>query len=87
MKTKLSELLEFPTPFTFKIMGDADPDLVNEVIGVIQKYAPGDYTPNIKPSSKGNYYSISVTIEAKDAQQIENLYEALSKIENVRMVL
>lgn len=87
MKTKLNELLEFPTPFTFKIMGDADPDLVNEVISVIQKYAPGDYVPNIKPSSKGNYYSISVTIEAKNVQQIENLYEALSKINNVRMVL
>ena len=26
MKTKLNELLEFPTPFTYKVMGQALPD-------------------------------------------------------------
>lgn len=28
MKTKLNELLEFPTPFTYKVMGQALPELV-----------------------------------------------------------
>lgn len=87
MKTKLNELLEFPCSFTFKVMGDAKPELVNNVLSVIQKYAPGDYTPTVKPSSKGNYYSISVTINATDIDQIESLYQALGDIENVRMVL
>lgn len=87
MKTKLNELLEFPCSFTFKVMGEAKPELVNNVLSVIQKYAPGDYTPTVKPSSKGNYYSISVTINATDIDQIESLYQALGDIENVRMVL
>ncbi|MDU1756021.1 MAG: hypothetical protein E6816_15490, partial [Citrobacter sp.] len=26
MKTKLNELLEFPTPFTYKVMGQALPE-------------------------------------------------------------
>lgn len=32
MKTKLNELLEFPTPFTYKVMGQALPELVDQVL-------------------------------------------------------
>ena len=45
MKTKLNELLEFPTPFTYKVMGQALPELVDQVVEVVQRHAPGDYTP------------------------------------------
>ncbi|MGQ7114618.1 DUF493 family protein YbeD, partial [Escherichia sp. TWPC-MK] len=62
MKTKLNELLEFPTPFTYKVMGQALPELVDQVVEVVQRHAPGDYTPTVKPSSKGNYHSVSITI-------------------------
>ena len=44
MKTKLNELLEFPTPFTYKVMGQALPELVDQVVEVVQRHAPGDYT-------------------------------------------
>ena len=59
MKTKLNELLEFPTPFTYKVMGQALPELVDQVVEVVQRHAPGDYTPTVKPSSKGNYHSVN----------------------------
>ncbi len=49
MKTKLNELLEFPTPFTYKVMGQALPELVDQVVEVVQRHAPGDYTPTVKP--------------------------------------
>ena len=80
MKTKLNELLEFPTPFTYKVMGQALPELVDQVVEVVQRHAPGDYTPTVKPSSKGNYHSVSI-------EQVETLYEELGKIDIVRMVL
>ena len=83
MKTKLNELLEFPTPFTYKVMGQALPELVE----VVQRHAPGDYTPTVKPSSKGNYHSVSITINATHIEQVETLYEELGKIDIVRMVL
>ena len=60
MKTKLNELLEFPTPFTYKVMGQALPELVDQVVEVVQRHAPGDYSPSVKPSSKGNYHSVSI---------------------------
>jgi uncharacterized protein len=86
-KTKLNELLEFPCSFTYKVMGEAKPELVDKVVSVIQRHAPGDYTPSIKPSSKGNYHSVSITINAMHIDQVENLYKELGEIDIVRMVL
>lgn len=86
-KTKLNELLEFPCSFTYKVMGLAQPELVDKVLNVVQKHAPGDYTPSVKPSSKGNYHSVSVTITATHIDQVETLYEDLGAIDIVRMVL
>ncbi|MBT0729630.1 DUF493 family protein YbeD [Rosenbergiella nectarea] len=87
MKTKLNELLEFPTPFTYKVMGLAQPELVDQVIEVVQRHAPGEYSPTILPSSKGNYHSVSITINATHIDQVETLYEELGNIEIVRMVM
>lgn len=87
MKTNLKDLLEFPTPFTYKVMGLAKPELVDQVLEVVQRHAPGDYTPQIKPSSKGTYHSVSVTITATHIEQVETLYEELGDIEIVRCVL
>lgn len=83
MKTELNKLLEFPCSFTFKIMGNADPKLTDSILRVIQQYAPGDYTPITRPSSQGNYCSVSVTIYAVDVNQIESLYQVLSSIDGV----
>ncbi|OCG07058.1 DUF493 family protein YbeD [Gilliamella sp. wkB178] len=86
-QTKLNELLDFPCSFTYKVMGEAKPELVDKVITVIQRHAPGDYSPSIKPSSKGNYHSVSITINATHIDQVENLYKELGEIDIVRMVL
>lgn len=87
MKTRLNELLEFPTSFTYKVMGLARPELVSQVLEVVQRHAPGDYSPSVKASSKGNYHSVSITITATHIEQVETLYQELGNIEIVRMVL
>lgn len=87
MKTKLNELLEFPCSFTYKVMGVAEPELLDEVVEVVQRHAPGDYSPDVKPSSKGNYHSVSITINATHIDQVEKLYEELGALERVKMVL
>lgn len=87
MKTKLNELLEFPCEFTYKVMGVAHPELVDQVIGVVQRHVPGQYQPQVKPSRQGNYHSISITITATHIDQVETLYEELGKLDAVRMVL
>ncbi|MFS1537856.1 MAG: DUF493 family protein YbeD [Candidatus Phlomobacter fragariae] len=87
MKTKLHELLEFPCSFTYKVMGLAKPELTDQIVEVVQRHVPGDYVPSVKPSSKGNFLSVSITITATNIEQIERLYEELAKLELVRMVL
>ncbi|WGL99078.1 DUF493 family protein YbeD [Arsenophonus sp. aPb] len=87
MKTRLHELLEFPCSFTYKVMGVAKPELTDQIIEVVQRHVPGDYVPSVKPSSKGNFHSVSITITATNIDQIEKLYEELAKLELVRMVL
>lgn len=87
MKTKLHEFLEFPCSFTYKVMGLAKPELTAQIVEVIQRHVPGDYVPSVKPSSKGNFHSVSITITATNIEQIEKLYEELAKLELVRMVL
>jgi len=84
---KLKDLLEFPCSFTYKVMGHAEPELTEKVLEVIQRHAPGDYNPTLKPSAKGNYHSVSVNINATSIEQVETLYKELGEIDIVRMVL
>lgn len=86
-KTRFDELVEFPCHFTFKVMGLATPELPDSVVAVAQQHAPGDYSPTVKPSSKGNYHSVSIQVQVTSQQHIETLYRALADIEEVRYVL
>ncbi|MEO9946224.1 MAG: DUF493 family protein YbeD [Paraglaciecola sp.] len=87
MDTKFDQLLDFPCQQTFKIMGLADPQLPEHVIACVQQHAPGDYNPTVKPSSKGNYHSISLSVRVTSKDHMETLYKELAKIELVRVVL
>lgn len=86
--TKFDEYLEFPCQFSFKVLGLAQDELVDQVMAVVRQHTDaGDYSPSVKPSSKGNYHSVSVTVTVTSKQHIELLYTELGRIELVRYVL
>lgn len=85
--TKFDELLDFPCQQTFKIMGLAQDDLPIKVIEVLQRFAPGDYVPKIKPSSKGNYHSLSLSVRVTSKEHMEQVYNELGAIDIVKVVL
>ncbi|WP_026349332.1 DUF493 family protein YbeD [Arsukibacterium perlucidum] len=86
--TKFDQYLEFPCQFNFKVLGLAEPQLVDEVMSVICRHTDAtDYSPNVKPSAKGNYHSVSVKVTVTSKDHIELLYTELGKIELVRYVL
>ena len=87
MQTKFDELLEFPTVLNFKVMGVACDELPDLIITELQKTTPGDYSPKIKPSSKGNYHSVSIAVRVTSKEHIETIYKTLTAIEEVRYVL
>ena len=81
--------LTFPTPFPIKIMGRREDGFAQEVVGVVLAHAP-DFDPatvEMRPSSAGNYLSVTVTIEARSREQLDALYRALTGHPKVMMVL
>ena len=59
-------LLEFPTPFPIKALGRDEPgfrQLVTELIAVHAVFDP-NYDVKEQASSKGNFISITVTLQA-----------------------
>ncbi|REL30145.1 DUF493 family protein YbeD [Thalassotalea euphylliae] len=87
MQTKFDELLEFPTVLNFKVMGVACDELPDLIVAELQKHTPGDYSPKLKPSSKGNYVSVSVAVRVTSKEHIEQVYQSLNTIEQVRYIL
>ena len=87
LKTKFDELLEFPCKFSFKVMGLAQPQMTSDVLSVIQKHAPGDYSPQITPSSKGTYQSVSIPVIVNSKKHIESIYTDLNALELVRCII
>lgn len=87
MKTKFDELLDFPTVLNFKVMGKACDELPDLVVAELQKHTPDNYAPKTKPSSKGNYLSVSVAVTVTSKEHIEQVYKTLHAIEQVIYVL
>lgn len=87
MDTMFDELLDFPCIQNFKVMGEAHEELPGKVISRLQSLAPDDYSPTIKPSSKGNYHSLSLAVKVTSKEHMESIYIELSKIDIVKVVL
>ena len=81
------ELWNFPCDFPIKIMGVAGEQLLIDVLVVIQKHAPGDYSPDVKPSKTGKYHSITVNLYAESKAQLDTIYQELHLLELVKVIL
>ena len=82
-------LLEFPCAFPIKIMGARVDDFAQTVLDVVLRHAP-DFdaaTMQMRPSSKGNYRSITCTVNATSQAQLDALYVELSSHPMVKVVL
>ncbi|WP_197414376.1 DUF493 family protein YbeD [Lacimicrobium alkaliphilum] len=87
MDTRFDELLDFPCYQTFKVLGVAHEELPEHVVSCLQQHAPDDYNPSIRPSTKGNYHSVSVDVKVTSKEHMETIYIELGKLELVRVVL
>lgn len=82
-------LLEFPCDFPIKIMGARVDEFAQAVVDVVRKHAP-DFDPatvQMRPSSKGNYISLTCTVRAVSKAQLDALYRELSAHPLVKVVL
>lgn len=87
-ETKLPKI-EFPCAYPIKVMGVASEDFQQDILALVRRHAPevGDEHVKVRPSNKGNYLAITVTIEATGTDQLTVLFEDLKAHSSVKMVL
>ena len=81
--------IEFPCAYPIKVMGLASDDFEQDILALVQRHAPevGEEHIKVRPSNKGNYLAITVTIEATGIEQLSVLFEDLKAHSSVKMVL
>ncbi len=82
-------LIEFPSDFPLKIMGNAVPEFAQQVLAVVLSHAP-DFDPasmEMRPSSGAKYLSLTCTVRATSQVQLDALYTELSAHPLVKVVL
>jgi len=89
MNDEKTTLLEFPTDFPLKVMGEAREEFAQSIVEIVCKHAP-DYDPTsieMRPSKQGKYLGLTCTIQATSQAQLDALYRELSAHPLVKMVL
>lgn len=82
-------LLKFPCDFPIKIFGRKHEDLRDEVLNIIRTEVP-DFDENnltLRESKEGNFHALNALIHATSKEQLDNIYQALSKHHLITMVL
>lgn len=81
--------IEFPCDYVIKVIGDAAPDFVEFVVGVVEQHAPGltDDDVTVKDSRGGRFASVNLKIVATGEPQLKALFEELKASGRVHMVL
>ena len=82
-------LIEYPSDFPIKIMGVMQDDFAQTMVELVQRHDPDFHAGKmtIRPSSKGNYLALTVTVRATSRAQLDNLYRELSSHTMVKVVL
>ena len=81
--------IEFPCDYPIKVLGRSVEEFEQVVIGVVERHAPGfdQETIVVKASSKGTFTSMTITITATGADQLQALHEELKGTGLVQMVI
>ena len=82
-------LINYPCNFPIKVMCPVQDGLIDAICAVVSAHDPQFQPDSIttRPSAKGNYLGITVTVYATSREQLDNIYRALSGHPMVKMVL
>lgn len=82
-------LIEYPSDFPIKIMGVTQDAFAQTMVELVQQHDPTFHAGKMemRPSSKGAYLSLTVTVRATSREQLDNLYRALTAHPMVKVVL
>ena len=79
-------LIEYPTVYTFKVMGRQAPDFVEYVRALFRGLMGTEISPDSireQPSSKGTYVSLSVSVYLLSEEHRRSIYTRLRQEQRV----
>jgi putative lipoic acid-binding regulatory protein len=82
-------LLEFPCRFPIKAMGLDESEFEAHVLQIVSAHVD-DIKPDdvsIRPSSKGKFLAVTVTISAESQEHLDRVYRNLTASERILYVL
>ncbi|WP_426751586.1 HP0495 family protein [Myxococcus sp. Y35] len=83
-------LIEYPTVYTFKVMGAQEAGFTEHVRELFKRLMGTEISPDSireQPSSKGKYVSLSVSVYLLSEEHRRGIYDALHKDERVKYYL
>lgn len=82
-------LLEFPTDFPIKIMGEDTPEFRDIARSIVEKHTGPLEDSAIKTALSRNerFVSLTITISAQSREQLDSIYMDLTAHEAVKMAL
>jgi uncharacterized protein len=82
-------LLKFPCAFPVKMMGRDTPEFRETARSLVEKHTGpvSDTAINDALSRKGNFVSITITVNALSQEQLDDIYRDVSSHEDVLMAL
>ncbi|RJF97532.1 DUF493 family protein [Noviherbaspirillum saxi] len=89
MSQPTESLIEYPSDFPIKIMGVMQDAFAQTMVDVVKRHDPTFHAGKMemRPSSKGTYLALTVTVLATSREQLDNLYRELSSHPMVKVVL
>lgn len=83
------KLLQFPCSFPIKMMGRADAAFNDTAVGLVERHVGKVAADAIQTSQSrnGNFLSVTVTIDAKSQEQLDNIYNDLSNHKDILVAL
>ncbi|RYF04331.1 MAG: DUF493 family protein [Oxalobacteraceae bacterium] len=82
-------LIEYPSDFPIKVMGASHIDFAPTIVALVTQLDPtfDESKLETRPSAKGNYTGLTVTIRATSREMLDEVYRTLSTHPMVKMVL
>jgi putative lipoic acid-binding regulatory protein len=89
MSAPTESLIEYPSDFPIKVMGEMQDAFAQTILELVILHDPSFHAGKMemRPSTKGTYLSLTVTVRATSREQLDNLYRALSSHPMVKVVL
>lgn len=89
MTEQKESLIDYPSDFPIKVVGTMHDTFAQTIVDVVVVHDPEFHAGKVemRPSSAGNYLSLTLTVRATSREQLDDLYRALSSHPMVKFVL